>query len=142
MHHMDGWKREEHCPKLAPEGLRLWRCFLFGLPESEVGLATEAQKANGAGVVTRSRVSREKALEVLAKGGRLSQADYLRCRVRYFTDGAVLGTREFVDGIFEGSRELFHEKRETGARTMRGLELAKKPERLYTLRQLHKEVFG
>ena len=33
-------------------------------------------------------------------------------------------------------------KRETGARTIRGLELAKKPERLYTLRQLHKEVFG
>ena len=50
--------------------------------------------------VYRGRIPREKALEaleVLAKGGKLSQADYLRCKVRYFSDGAVLGGKNFVE---------------------------------------------
>ncbi len=61
-----------------------------------------------------------KAREVLAKGGRLSRSELLRCRVAYFTGGAVLGTREFVDGFFERRREWFGERRKDGARTMRG----------------------
>jgi putative transposase len=34
---------------------------------------------------------------VIAAGGRLPLAEILRCRIRYFTDGAVLGTRAFVE---------------------------------------------
>jgi putative transposase len=44
----------------------------------------------------------------------------LRCRVRYFSDGAVLGSREFVDGVFRACRERFGAKRNTGARKLRG----------------------
>jgi putative transposase len=33
---------------------------------------------------------------VIQQGGKLSRAEVLRCRLRYFTDGAVLGTRAFV----------------------------------------------
>ena len=44
----------------------------------------------------------------------------LRCRVRYFTDGAVLGSRGFVDGFFLASRERFGPKRKSGARKLRG----------------------
>ena len=44
----------------------------------------------------------------------------LRCRVRYFTDGAVLGSREFVDGVFRACRNRFGEKRKSGARKLRG----------------------
>jgi len=41
--------------------------------------------------------SREQAIETLEKHrGRLPKASTLRCRVRYFTDGAVLGSKEFV----------------------------------------------
>jgi len=40
--------------------------------------------------------------------------------VRYFTDGAVIGSREFVDGAFAGARERFSEKRKDGARRLRG----------------------
>jgi hypothetical protein len=50
----------------------------------------------------------------------LSVAKMLRCRVRYFTDGAVIGSREFVDGVFAGARERFSEKRKNGARRLRG----------------------
>jgi hypothetical protein len=44
----------------------------------------------------------------------------LRCRVRYFTDGAIIGSKEFVNAAFESSRERFGAKRKDGARRMRG----------------------
>jgi hypothetical protein len=44
----------------------------------------------------------------------------LRCRVRYFSDGAVLGSREFVDGVFRACRERFGPRRTSGARKLRG----------------------
>ena len=44
----------------------------------------------------------------------------MRCRVRYFTDGAVIGSREFVNAAFEAARERFGPKRKDGARKLRG----------------------
>lgn len=46
-----------------------------------------------------SELSRKKALKALEKGDAvLPEATVLRCRVRYFTDGAIFGTTEFVRG--------------------------------------------
>lgn len=39
----------------------------------------------------------EEVQRTIAAGGRLPMAVVLRCRVRYLTDGAVLGTRAFVE---------------------------------------------
>ena len=50
----------------------------------------------------------------------LSMAKMLRCRVRYFTDGAVIGSKGFVDDAFAAARERFSEKRKDGARRLRG----------------------
>jgi putative transposase len=47
-------------------------------------------------------------------------ARMLRCRVRYFTDGAAIGSREFVNAVFMGARERFPSRRKDGARKMRG----------------------
>jgi hypothetical protein len=44
----------------------------------------------------------------------------LRHRVRYFTDGAVIGSRAFVNEAFAEARERFTAKRKDGARRMRG----------------------
>ena len=44
----------------------------------------------------------------------------LRCRVRYFTDCAVIGSRSFVNEVFENARQRFGSKRKDGARKMRG----------------------
>jgi hypothetical protein len=44
----------------------------------------------------------------------------LRCRVRYFTDGAVIGSKEFVNEAFANARERFTAKRKDGARRLRG----------------------
>ena len=50
----------------------------------------------------------------------LGMAKMLRCRVRYFTDGAVIGSKEFVNEAFARSRERFGPKRQTGARRLKG----------------------
>jgi hypothetical protein len=50
----------------------------------------------------------------------LTAAKILRMRVRYFTDGAVIGSKAFVNEAFAGARERFSERRKNGARRMRG----------------------
>jgi putative transposase len=78
----------------------------------------------------------EPAVKVLRKGmkkdvveAELAQLEHsrdvalgkmLRYRVRYFSDGAVLGSREFVDSVFRACRERFGAKRTSGARKLRG----------------------
>ncbi|PAW66601.1 MAG: hypothetical protein B9S30_08010 [Verrucomicrobiia bacterium Tous-C5FEB] len=47
-------------------------------------------------------------------------AGMLRHRVRYFTDGAVIGSKAFVNEAFANARERFSAGRKDGARTMRG----------------------
>ena len=62
----------------------------------------------------------EKAKAVLNSGGKLSMQELLRCRVRYFTDGAVLGSSGFVQEQFENFRGYLSEHRKSGPRRMRG----------------------
>ena len=50
----------------------------------------------------------------------LGIAQMLHCRVRYFTDGAVIGSKEFVNEAFARARERFSAKRKDGARAMKG----------------------
>jgi REP element-mobilizing transposase RayT len=47
-------------------------------------------------------------------------ARMLRHRVRYFTDGVVIGSKAFVNESFTEARERFPLKRKDGARRMRG----------------------
>ena len=44
----------------------------------------------------------------------------VRYRIRYFTDGAVLGGRGFVGEVFRACRERFGARRKDGARAPRG----------------------
>lgn len=50
----------------------------------------------------------------------LGMAKMLHARVRYFTDGAVIGSKSFVNEAFDAARERFSEKRKDGARRLRG----------------------
>jgi len=67
----------------------------------------------------RQGFSPEAVAAVVESGGTLPLHEVLRCRVRYFSDGLVLGSREFVDGVFARYRTHFGPKREHGARAMR-----------------------
>jgi len=104
-------------------------------PESgEVGIRVRKVRK------VRRGFKRDDVEKVLKKGGKLSFGEALRCRVRYLSDGLAVGSRDFVDGLFEQSRELFGEKRKTGARVMREVGWKEKKSRLYTLRQLRKDA--
>ena len=67
----------------------------------------------------RSGFAKKKVEEVLASGGKLPMHVLLHCRVRYFTDGLVLGSREFVEETFAKYRDQFSLKRSSGARAMK-----------------------
>jgi putative transposase len=97
----------------AEAALAAYRVLLFGIGGEE-GVRED-------GTPIRRGFDRERVRAELARGGRLSVEDYLRCRVRYFTDGAVLGSREYVDRVFGSLRDRFGERREDGARRVRGL---------------------
>jgi hypothetical protein len=97
----------------------------------------------GEKVVTRRGMRKEEAEKELARlrGARARDvkiAKVIRCRVRYFTDGAVIGSKSFVDGVFERARECFGPKRKDGARRPRGALGALKGD-LWSLRDLKVE---
>ena len=62
----------------------------------------------------------EAELTQLEQGRDVALGKMLRLRVRYFSDGAVIGSRAFVDGVFQACRDRFGEKRTSGARKLRG----------------------
>ncbi|HMP73138.1 MAG TPA: hypothetical protein PKE55_07740, partial [Kiritimatiellia bacterium] len=80
--------------------------------------------------------SAEEVKKVLAEGGKLSRAEVLRCRVRYFSDGVALGSRAFVEEVFEANRGRFGRKRKTGARALRWAQLGD----VFTARDLRREA--
>ncbi|MFK7849333.1 MAG: hypothetical protein AB8D78_00005, partial [Akkermansiaceae bacterium] len=75
--------------------------------------------------VLRKAVSKNEA-EALKSGENetvlpeLGMAKMLRTRVRYFSDGSVIGSQRFVNDAFDASRERFSERRKDGARKLRG----------------------
>ena len=83
-------------------------------------------------------MSREKVKEVVEQDGELPVAQVLRLKVRYFTDGMVLGSKDYVEQIFSNHRSLFGKKRKTGARPMQGM----KDSGIMVMRNLKKGVFS
>lgn len=113
----------------------VYRVLLFGH-----GVASEADAQTGA--KSRSGFSPERVEAEEKREGKLSIPEIdrirdlrkpaspgsqplplwavIRCRVRYFCDGAIFGTVEFANGIFEAQRWRFGPKRKTGAHKLRG----------------------
>ncbi|MFN0125169.1 MAG: hypothetical protein ACKV19_00595, partial [Verrucomicrobiales bacterium] len=75
------------------------------------------------GTIIKRGFSEEEIQKVIEAGGRLPLAAFLRLRVRYFTDGAVLGSQAFVESVFQAHRKRFSEKRQTGSRRLSRLDL-------------------
>ncbi|MBL9150889.1 MAG: chemotaxis protein CheW, partial [Verrucomicrobiales bacterium] len=91
----------------------VYRVLLYGK-----GLEREADAQTGA--KARRGFSAERIEAEEKREGRLSIPEILRCRVRYFCDGAVFGTVEFVNSVFEAHLARLHPGRKTGARKLRG----------------------
>lgn len=93
----------------------VYREILFSEGVKSAGRRTEGGKGK-----KRGAIAKERAEEVLARRGALSWGELVRQRVRHFTEGVVLGSREFVDSVFSNQPEGTKGKRKTGARKMRG----------------------
>ena len=118
---VDGWK--------SAGAAAAYRCLLHAE-------GREVKNAQNNKVVTRG-VSVESARAVLTKKGKLSPAELVRLRVRYFTDGVALGSKEFVENLFEAQREKFGPRRKQGARR-----ITESDSPFYTLRHLRLRPLG
>lgn len=81
--------------RVAQDGL----CFALGIPNWTDAQAAYRMVLFGTGAAPRdsATVTSTDLAKVLAAGGKLPIATVLRCRLRYFTDGAVLGSRLYVE---------------------------------------------
>ena len=113
------------------ESLQAYRVRIFA--HGEAG----REGTDETGQPLRRGLDHEAVVRMLLQKGRIGIDEYLQCRVRYFSDGVALGSREFVDAMFQRFRDHFSIQRTTGARRMRGLE----PE-LFTARDLRVSVFA
>jgi putative transposase len=111
--------------------LAAYRVWLYGQGAVE--------GVNGPGEPTvRPGIGLEQVQAVLAAKGKLRLEEYVRCRVRYFVDGVVIGSRAFVDGVFEANRTRFGARRKDGARRLARLA----DNSLFSLRDLKLNPLG
>lgn len=111
---MRAWQGEGRPPVTWREVGAAYRRYLFDQGEVRLG---DGRTGSGAKVgIASDRVDQV----VETEKGQVSMAKALRSKVRYFVDGAVFGSAEFVDNVFEAERWRFGGKRKTGARAMRG----------------------
>jgi putative transposase len=78
--------------------------------------------------------------KVIKAGGRLPLSTVLRCRIRYFTDGAVLGSKAFVEAHLQAYRTVTGRRKRTAVRPIPPVAEWGSP--LATLRSLRKNAFG
>jgi putative transposase len=112
---VDGWERTG--------GAEVYRCLLF----SNGVAIKDAQNEH----VVRHGVTADEARKVLREKGKLSISEMVRLRVRYFSDGLALGSKEFVESVFMENRHKFGPRRRDGARKVSEAEAP-----LYSLRRL------
>ena len=67
----------------------------------------------------RASISPEEVRVMIETGGELSREELLRCRVRYLTEGLVLGSRGFVEEVLGRQRERLGLRRPGRARPMK-----------------------
>jgi REP element-mobilizing transposase RayT len=111
------------------ETAKLYRLWLHSEGEQIEALPDEGKPG-------RKGFSRETVEAEEARDGEMSTAEVIRCRVRYFTHGAVLGSAAYVEKIYRANRQHFGTKRTSGARKMKGADWGG----LCVIRDLRKEV--
>ena len=108
---------------------------------SEVGAQYRQRlyvRAGVSGASDKAVVASEEIQAVMRAGGQMGMGQVLLMRIRYMTDGVVLGSRKYVNQVYALHREKFGERRKSGARPIRGIDLGG----LTVLRDLRVRVWG
>jgi len=114
-----------------PDVAAIYRIHIFGQGQTRLG---DGRTELGG----RKGIALDKVAAVVdSESGKLPVHSLLLGRVRYFTEGGIIGSRQFIDNIFENHRERFGKKRTSGARKMRGTNW----DGLFTLRDLRENLF-
>jgi len=82
-------------------------------------------------------IAKKKVSEVEKRGGKLPLSKVLRLRVRYMTDGGVIGSEEFVRQVYEDSNRLKAGRRQISVAMKHG-----EWGGLHALRDLRKDLIG
>lgn len=84
------------------------------------GVEIQGDECSGAG--SRRGIPRDLVEEVVERRSKPGKAEILRQKVRYFIDGAVIGSTAFVEEVFESlqAQGRMSPKRRTGSRRMKG----------------------
>jgi hypothetical protein len=120
---------------------RDYRLLLLEKGEEKVRVAVDGDGEPAAEVVRKGMKRADAAAERerLLRGADVVLGKVLRHRVRYFSDGVIIGSRSFVNEAFTLLRERFGPKRRDGARKLRGAASAA-AEWLWSLRDLRKDI--
>jgi putative transposase len=93
--------------------------------------------------------TRDEIDKILKKNGKLSRADILRCKTRYFTDGTVIGSKAFVESFLSNVKDRLKgdsgdEVRKSGVKPLRRVKKTSKIDggKLFSFRDLQKDVYG
>lgn len=88
-----------------------YRCWLMTDGEEVIADKTN----NDHHLKAKVGISKETVQNAIAKGGVLTPPELLRCKIRYFTEGIVIGCQGFVDEWYRKNKEHFSPKRKKGA---------------------------
>jgi len=118
---------------------RLYRRMMGLAIGRKPGKAEISQSAKGLGQTTKNTAELLESEDNETALKDLGAAKMLYCRIRYFTAGAVIGSKEFVNEAFASARDRFGPKRKDGARKMKG-DAAAANRTLWSLRDLRKGI--
>jgi REP element-mobilizing transposase RayT len=118
---------------------RLYRRLMGLALGKKPGRSEVSQSAKGLGQTTKNTAELLESEDNETVLEDLGMAKMLRCRIRYFTEGAVIGSKEFVNEAFASARDRFGPKRMNGARKMKG-DAAAANRALWSLRDLRKGI--
>ncbi|WP_269525729.1 transposase [Coraliomargarita parva] len=124
----------------ARKGLsRIWSDRVAGIPEALRSHRALIFGKGSAPAEGKQSIDRKKALKVLEKEGAvLPKAAILRCRVRYFSDGAILGSKAFVKGYVDAWQMERGRQRPPKPCDLQGADWGD----LAVIRGLRRQIFG
>jgi putative transposase len=124
--------------ELARQGLQAVWHEGFGVHDAASALQAHRKYLYTKGSNDHS-ISQEEVVRVLQQEhALLPQAVVLRCRVRYFTDGAIFGTKDFVEGFLGACQMQRGCKRPAKAHALKGADWGD----LAVIHGLRSKVFG
>jgi REP element-mobilizing transposase RayT len=110
------------------EAIQSYRLILFG----------KGYQSKGSARSDTGTISAERVAAVIQQGGKVPVHELLRVRVRYFCDGMALGSKTFVDSVFQTHRADFGAKRNKAGTPL--------PEgawgQLHTVRNLQRNLYS